>query len=505
MTNLEASGASTAAVAVPATIRPLLTVGIVIDDGQLPRNMLAVGDIGHIEQLEILLVTSSAQCQPVFDAISAQFRRTGDIRVRVLPWQPGTAALNAIFTCAQADWVVYLRPGTRLESGALSDLVKFTTKNPHCLDLLQGPMRGTTLGQDLVQLDPVWHQGKFGVPGGDLRAISPFDAPVEIGLHHLDVFACRKACWPGIHPRLGMSEGPAGYLHKKFRARGGRTLCLPFLRWSNTADDRPEGLAWETTQFFEYLLCWEDNGEAVEPILDHYTEGRGAPWLDHHLAHWHAARNSPFDAFDAIVCINSDRQPDRWTRINARFASLNISDKVQRLPATLTPERYPIGCALSHRRIIEKARKKGLDSVLVFEDDAVFLHGAIWVLRHSVRELMKLPWKLFYLGGFYSDQMNPLGIDSPVPGAAFLRHARGLVTTHAIAYHQRVFDQILDELPADPESMGDFLAGHGGHVDVYYAETFTEGVYRCTPTIASQESYIHLEHPDLRDQFPITP
>ncbi|MFE9577350.1 glycosyltransferase family 25 protein [Nocardia sp. NPDC006044] len=488
-----------------ASSRPMLTVAIVVDEGKLSQTVLTLSDLGYHEQLEILLVTNPAQCQLVLDAVTSPHIWRAKAHVRVVPWQPGTAALNTIFTCAQADWVICLRPGTRLEDGALSDLANFAAAHPHCRDLLQGPMAGNAGGQDLTHLKPVWHRGRFGVPGDGLCSTLSPGGTVEIGLHRLDVFACRKACWPGIHPRLAMSEGPAGYLHKKFRAQQGRALCVPFLRWSTTIDDRPQDPAWEPTQFFEYLLCWEDTGEAVEPILDHYAEGRGTSWVDRQLAHWHAARNNPFDTFDAIVCINSDRQPDRWARISARFDSLGIAEKVQRLPATLTPERYPIGCALSHRRIVEEARTEGLDSILVFEDDAVFLHGAIWVLRHSVRELMKLPWKLFYLGGFYSDQRNPLGIDNPVPGASFLRHAPGLVTTHAVAYHRRAFDQILDELPADPESMGDFLAGHGGHIDVYYAETFNEGVYRCQPTIASQESYIHLEHPHLRDQFPITP
>lgn len=185
----------------------------------------------------------------------------------------------------------------------------------------------------------------------------------------------------------------------------------------------------------------------------------------------------------------------------ARFTDLGIAHKVQRLSATLTPERYQIGCALSHRRAVETAHRQGLDSILVFEDDAMFLQGIIWVLRHSVAELMRFPWQLYYLGGFYSDRRNPLGIDTLAPGASFLRHAAGLVTTHGIAYHRRAFDRILEELPGEPDAMGDFLTGYGGHIDVYYAETFHEGVYRCSPTVATQESYVQFEHPALRDQF----
>ncbi|WP_194835677.1 hypothetical protein [Nocardia sp. XZ_19_369] len=498
MTALVRESSACTVVAESGIDRPQLTVGIVAEDDQLQQTLVTLGALDGLDQIEIVIVARAAQDQVLLDAARSQ--TSSRWVLRWLTWRPGTAALNSIFAEARADWVLCLSPGTVLQDSALTDLAAFAAAHPQHRDLLQGPLNRSP-EPDLTHLEPVWHRGRFGVASGDPH---PSGEVSEIGMHDLGVFACHRDCWPGIHPRLGMSSGPPGYLHKKFRSRGGRSLSLPFLRWRNALDDGPES-AWSAQQFFTYLLCWEDIGAAVEPILEHYTEGRGGLWVDQHLATWLAERNDPFDAFGAIVCINSDHQPQRWTRISARFVSLGIAEKVQRLPATLTPERYQLGCALSHRRAIEMARVQSLESILVFEDDAVFLNGTIWVLRHSVRELMRVPWKLFYLGGFYSDQENPLGIDNPAPNAAFLRHAPGLVTTHAIAYHRSVFDQILDELPADPESMRCFLADYDGHVDVYYSKVFNDGVYRCSPTVASQESYIHLEHPHLRDQFRVAP
>ncbi|MFI6996623.1 hypothetical protein [Nocardia sp. NPDC050175] len=481
---------------------PVLTIGIVAPDHQMHDIAVTLGALNYSGRLEILIVNSGTPDRSEFDLVRGQISTATN--VRYVLWQPGTAAVNTIFTEAGAEWVLFLRPGTRLHLSALTGLVEFATTHPEYADLLQGPMSTDPQSPDYTELAPVWHHGRFGVPA-EPHSPNPTAQIVEVGMQDLGVFACRKDCWPGIDPRLGMSEGPPGYLHKKFRARGHRTLCLPFLRWNNTATHIAQHPTHDAEQFFRYLLCWEDTGEAVEPILAHFTERRGEFWVEQHLAHWQAGRDDPFDAFDAMVCINSDRQPERWSRVTARFAALGIAGKVQRLPATLTPQRYPIGCALSHRRAVAMARQQGMDNILVFEDDAVFLQGTTWVLRHSVRELMALPWKLFYLGGFYSDQKNPLGTDGPAPAGTFLRHAPGLVCLHAIAYHRRVFDQILDELPADPDAMGDFLDGYGGHIDVYYAETFNDGVYRASPTIATQESYIHLEHPYLRDQFLATP
>lgn len=55
--------------------------------------------------------------------------------------------------------------------------------------------------------------------------------PKEIELHGLGLFGCRTDAWPGFNPRFCGFGGEEGYLHEKFRRRGDRTLCLPFLRW----------------------------------------------------------------------------------------------------------------------------------------------------------------------------------------------------------------------------------------------------------------------------------
>ncbi|WP_378733952.1 hypothetical protein [Nocardia brasiliensis] len=472
-------------------------------DDQIDDIAVTLDKLGPLDGIEILILSDRVQDHAVLDHVRTQIGPVAELRWRA--WQPGTAALNTIFEHARAEWVLYLRPRTQLCDTALAGLLQFIATQPHCTDLLQGPQQLNPEPLQAQSLEPIWHDGRLGVPDKRPRSGSSSGAITEIGMHELALFACRKDCWPGVDPRLGMHEGPPGYLHKKFRALGRRTLSLPALGWTDTAVHPRQGQSSDTTQFFRYLLCWEDIGQAIEPIIEHFTEYRGPLWVQQHLAQWDASRNNPFDAFDALVCINSDQQPDRWSRMLPRFAALGIADKVQRLPATWTPQRYTIGCALSHRRAIAAARENGLESILVFEDDAVFLQGAIWVLRHSVAELMTLPWKLFYLGGFYSDQKNPHGTDGPEPTGQFLRHAPGLVTLHAIAYHQRAFDQLLDELPADATTMGEFLNGHGGHIDVYLADTFHDGVYRCAPTIATQESYLHLEHTYLRDQFLLDP
>ncbi|MFI9404310.1 hypothetical protein [Nocardia sp. NPDC052316] len=487
---------------VPELARPIFTVGLIVGEQHVPAVFDTLGCLRGIDRLEVVIMVDSLPNQSVRS--TAQQRVGSCVNLRWLPWEPGTAALNTLFAHAAAEWVLCVRPGVRLEATALEHLTQFVAEHPDCGDLLQGPRSDDSRHQDSTHMDPVWHHGRFGVPVYDDRAGAASHDAIEIGMQDLGFFACRKDRWPGVHARLGMQTGPVGYLHKKFRAQTGRTLCLSSLRWTDTLHE-PAEQQWTPEQLFTYLLCWEDTGTAVEPILEHYAEGQDDAWVEHYLAHWQASRNNPFAAFGTAVCINADDQPDRWARMTARFRALGIAETVERLPAIRTPDRYQLGCALSHRSAVAMARARGLESILVFEDDAVFLNGATWVLRHSVAELRQTPWRLFYLGGFYLNKPNALRTDCPVAGATFLRHAPGLVTTHAIAYHERIYDQILNELPSTPEEMYEFLADYDGHVDVYYAERFNEGIYRCTPTVASQENYIRAEQPHLRDQFLLDP
>lgn len=211
---------------------------------------------------------------------------------------------------------------------------------------------------------------------------------------------------------------------------------------------------------------------------------------------------SPFSFFDAIYCINLDTRPDRWERMRGRLEALGIAETVRRFPAVLTPDK-PVGLALSHRRVLEQARAQGLEQVLVLEDDAVFLEGAAAVLGPALRQLAGLPWNACYLGGGWYRNQPSWRFRFP-PVSAHLEYVHGLTTTHAIAYHQRLYDQLLAELPGEESEMREWIAEHKA-LDLYYAETLGTGIFRTVPVLASQESLVSDEDPGLRDQFVVTP
>jgi GR25 family glycosyltransferase involved in LPS biosynthesis len=68
--------------------------------------------------------------------------------------------------------------------------------------------------------------------------------------------------------------------------------------------------------------------------------------------------------------INLDRRIDRRNEIEGEFAKMNM--KVERFPA-IEHSSPPVGCGLSHIAVLKLARERGYESVMVFEDDFMFL------------------------------------------------------------------------------------------------------------------------------------
>jgi glycosyl transferase, family 25 len=87
------------------------------------------------------------------------------------------------------------------------------------------------------------------------------------------------------------------------------------------------------------------------------------------------------EVFPHKVCINLDRDVDSWARLQAaltrhdirgvrRFSAVDGSRL--ELPATWRPSAGAYGCLLSHLQLVRDARKRGLPSLLILEDDVVF-------------------------------------------------------------------------------------------------------------------------------------
>lgn len=205
--------------------------------------------------------------------------------------------------------------------------------------------------------------------------------------------------------------------------------------------------------------------------------------------------SDPFAYFERIWCINLKSADDRWRQMAARFERLGVGDRVERFAAVSTPGNHHVGCALSHRRVMAAAREAGVERILVFEDDAVFLDEARAVLAAAVAELRDIAWDIFYLGACVRAPECP-----PIPGCGHLLMPRRQTCTHAVAYNAEFMDRVLAELPADLHEMLQWIDEHTA-IDQYFARLVDHQPVIITPSVASQPWLLPYEDPAIQHKF----
>lgn len=142
--------------------------------------------------------------------------------------------------------------------------------------------------------------------------------------------------------------------------------------------------------------------------------------------------------FDEVYCINLDERTDRWEQAQIEFDKIGIKDVVERWPGVKNSDGN-LGCTLSHKTLIEHCKKEGLNNVLIFEDDVLFVETDTNKLEEAFKELHDLGnWDLFYIGSTVE----------PSTGR-FLRVTDNILrtnfafTTHAYAVNSQVFDTMI--------------------------------------------------------------
>jgi len=410
-------------------------------------------------------------------------------------WQ-STAVRDVVFREARTPYVLCLDSLVFIVPGGLRKLISWFDDHPDTGDLLQGVLLGDDLEPHGTYFKPEWSQGMYGIWGIDDRAVSPEAEPFEIPMHGLGLFACRREAWLGFNPRFRGSGGEEGYIHEKYRQAGHKTLCLPFLRWLHRFG-RPGGVR-NTADWLDrvinYHLGFQELGLDTSPINDHFRSHLGETHFQEIQAQVRAELTNPFRYFDAIYCINLDTARNRWRAMQLRFQRLGIARRVRRFSAVYTSESQHIGCALSHRMIIEQAQKQGLEQIMVFEDDAIFQQDTLTHLEKTIPELKQQDWYLFYLGG------HRWGHDyQPPEGCQHLSYVQeSLTCTQAIAYHHSVYQQLLDAIPATEEEVRDWLEIHHG-IDQYYLGV--DKRYLARPVVASQPNLLGREDQNDRGKF----
>jgi hypothetical protein len=198
---------------------------------------------------------------------------------RYVPYQErsGTSVRDHIFEEASGEFVVCMDCHVFVVAGALKRLLNYFDGNCMTADLLQGPLVYDGLNSFSTHFEPGWRKGMYGTWVMDDRGKDPNAPPFDIPMQGLGLFACRRAVWPGFNPRFRGFGGEEGYIHEKFRRAGGRTLCLPFLRWLHRFN-RPLGTPYVNTwddRIRNYMIGHTELGIDLEPLKEHFVEFLG--------------------------------------------------------------------------------------------------------------------------------------------------------------------------------------------------------------------------------------
>jgi Coenzyme PQQ synthesis protein D (PqqD) len=364
----------------------------------------------------------------------------------------GTAVRDLVFREANADIVCCLDSHVLLRPGALAHLLDWFRAHPHSRDLLQGPVLYDNLNAGATHLEPGWGAGMFGRWGRDPRIDEPCCEPFEIQMHGLGLFACRRDAWPGLNPRLRGFGGEEGYLHEKFRQRGGRILCHPQLGWLHRFP-RPAGVAypniWEG-RVRNYFIAWSEIGWDLAPIRSHFRELLG-PGSDVEALFERARRHAehPVNLFDGVFCLDGEAGA-----CDAHAHPPDISWRIERLvPGP--------GLGREHRRLagwhdaVSAAARRGYRHLLLLDESAPAC-VAVPLLEEPEWHVCLLPARD--------------GILAPDADGS------GVLAGLAVAVHERAYKQLLSDLPAEQAGRTEFLAAWTS-VDSYIAHHIADGTF----------------------------
>lgn len=146
---------------------------------------------------------------------------------------------------------------------------------------------------------------------------------------------------------------------------------------------------------------------------------------------------NPFDFFSEIYCINLDHRSDRWLQCQEEFEKLGILDRVNRFSAIKNDDGR-VGIIQSNLAIVNIAKQKKLENVLVFEDDVKFIHNVndtLDYLNKAIKQI-KLSWQLFYLGANTHTKLTKI-----TPNLIYLKNA---FAVHSMAYHKTIYDKFIN-------------------------------------------------------------
>lgn len=234
-----------------------------------------------LDQTEFVVIDNHPD-GPCSASLKALEDHIGNYRYVPEAERSGTAVRSKVFEEAAGEIVMCMDSHVFILPRGIKKLLDYFSSNPDSNDLVQGPLVHDDLTRVATHLKPEWRGGMFGTWDDNGLASDPDAAPFEIPMQGLGVFACRRTVWPGFNAAFRGFGGEEGYIHEKFRRAGGRTLCLPSLRWIHRFA-RPMGIPYRNRyddRIWNYLVGLREFGLPPDAMQAHFRELLGAQNAD---------------------------------------------------------------------------------------------------------------------------------------------------------------------------------------------------------------------------------
>jgi hypothetical protein len=163
-----------------------------------------------------------------------------------------------------------------LKANAIDLLLKYYKDHPNCKDLIQGPLLYDDLQNISTHFKPGWSGDMYGTWSTDKERYLA-GKPFEIQMNGMGLCSFEKSNWPEILPFFKGFGAEEGYIAEKFRANGGKNMCLPFLEW-NHRFGRPNGVKYPLNiedRIWNYFIGWleikqDPEDEMIKSIFDYF-------------------------------------------------------------------------------------------------------------------------------------------------------------------------------------------------------------------------------------------
>ena len=185
-----------------------------------------------------------------------------------------TSNRNLVFEYADGDYTLCVDSHVLIEQNGVAALLDYYNANPDTKNIITGPLWYDDLVNYSTHFEPTWRDIMYGTWGSNTEEYLKGD-PFEIPMMGLGLFSCKTSNWLGFNQHFTGFGGEEGYIHEKFRRNGGKSICIPQLKW-NHRFGRPNGIPYKNRmedRIWNYYIGWlELFGDINHPSIQTITD-----------------------------------------------------------------------------------------------------------------------------------------------------------------------------------------------------------------------------------------